>query len=173
MPWVFVYGSLLSDLEDKFDVEEKAIGVLQGYQRNFNKRSTRNWGTSRSPGPVLGLEPGGECTGIAFQIAEDCIDEVVDWIDRREGDSYCKHPKDIQLEDGGDVTASVWINDRTRNTYIGDKSLEERAKMAINASGKKGSAKQYALDIWKELQNLDIEDPHVEKYAKMVTVLTE
>lgn len=173
MPWVFVYGSLLSDFEDEFEAEEKAKGVLQGYQRDFNKRSTRNWGTSHSPAPVLGLEPGGECIGVAFRIAEDRIDEVVNWIDHREGDSYFKRPKAIQLEDGEDVTASVWINDRTRNTYIGDKSLEERAKMAIHASGEKGSAKQYALMVWKELQNLDIEDSHVEEYVEMVAALTE
>ena len=171
MSWIFAYGSLMWD----FDLasEERVEGVLDGYHRSFNKKSTRNWGTSGMPGPVLGLEPGGECRGIVFRIADDGWDEVVSEIDDREGPSYDAQDESVQLTDGRTVTARVWVNDRERFTYIGDRSVEERARMAVNASGTNGSAQEYVLETWRELQALGIEDPHIEAFVQQVRTIAD
>lgn len=171
MSWIFVYGSLIWDLP--FEYEERAKAVLEGYHRDFNKKSTRNWGTPGSPGPVLGLEPGDECEGMAFRIADETIDGVIDKIDSREGPSYDRNQKEIQLEDGREVTAIVWINDRDRSTYIGDENIGERARMAVNAVGEKGSAKDYALRTREELKDLNIDVPHVEELVENVLAQSE
>lgn len=153
-------------------IEERTKAVLEGYHRDFNKLSIRAWGTRDSPAPVLGLEEGGECEGVAFRISEENIDEVIEKLDKREGKSYKKHRKEVHLEDGRTRTATVWINDPDRWTYAGDESLEERLRMAENASGEVGTAKEYALSVWQELQDLGIQDSHVEEYVERLQNLS-
>jgi len=171
MPWIFAYGSLMWDFD--LEYEERVEGLLDGYHRSFNKKSTRNWGTRETPGPVLGLDPGGECRGIVFRISDDVWDRVVSEIDDREGPSYDARDETVQLTDGRTVTTRVWINDRERFTYIGDRSVEERARMSVEASGTNGSAQEYALETWRELQALGIDDSHVEAFVQQVCAIAD
>ena len=71
--WVFGYGSLMWDgWERDFGGSRTDRAVLSGYRRSFNKKSVSNWGTSKSPGPTLGLEPdaAGECIRMVFEIPD-------------------------------------------------------------------------------------------------------
>jgi len=170
MPWIFAYGSLMWDFD--CDHEERTSGVLDGFHRSFNKKSTRNWGTADAPGPVLGLEPGGECVGVVFRVDADSSGRVVTKIDEREGPSYRARAESVRLPDGRTVTAKVWINDRSASTYIGDKSRTERARMANTASGENGSAAEYVFETRRKLRELDIEDPSVENFARRVSELS-
>lgn len=170
MSWIFAYGSLMWDHD--FAFEERVRAVLQGYHRDFNKKSTRGWGTRDAPGPVLGLEDGGECTGVAFRLSDEHADDIVATIDDREGPSYEKHEEPVQLADGREVTATVWIN-KQNFTYIGDKSLDERAQMVIAAKGQNGAALDYVLGTRDALRELDVDDPYVEEFADHVTALTD
>lgn len=170
MPWIFAYGSLMWKYD--FDVEERVKGVLEGYHREFNKKSTRGWGTREAPAPVLGLESGGECVGLAFRLADGYADEIIAGIDEREGSSYQRKMEEIHLEDGRTVTASVWINMRNF-TYVGDEPIEERARMAVRAAGGNGAAVDYVLGTRRTLRELGEEDPHVEEFAEKVEELSE
>lgn len=170
MPWIFAYGSLMWDYD--FEIEERVMGVLEGYHRGFNKKSTRGWGSRESPAPVLGLEDGGRCIGLALRVADAHIDEILAAIDDREGASYSRCEKEIQLEDGRMVTASVWNNEHNF-TYIGDKPLDERARMAVAAAGQNGAAVDYVLETRRTLHELGVEDPYVEEFAENVTALSE
>lgn len=170
MPWIFAYGSLMWDYD--FECEERMKAVLHGYHRDFNKKSTLGWGTSDAPGPVLGLEDRGSCTGVAFRLAEEDADDIVTAIDDREGPSYEQHEEPVQLADGREVTATVWIN-KQNFTYIGDKSLDERAQMVIAAKGQNGTALDYVLGTRDVLREMDVDDPYVEEFADRVTALTD
>ena len=64
--WVFGYGSLIWNPEIGYQRAE--LARLNGFHRAFCIRSTRYRGTPENPGVVLGLDQGGSCTGVAFQL---------------------------------------------------------------------------------------------------------
>ena len=64
--WVFAYGSLIWDPE--IDYSRSELARLHGYHRAFCVRSSHYRGTPEQPGIVLGLDRGGSCTGMAFQL---------------------------------------------------------------------------------------------------------
>lgn len=170
MSWIFTYGSLMWSYDFQVDTEVK--GVIEGYHREFNKKSTRGWGTRDAPAPVLGLEPGGRCVGLALRIDDGRADEIRARIDEREGPSYTRSTEDVHLDDGRTVGASVWINERNF-TYIGDEQLEDRARMAVTAAGKHGAAVDYVLETRRTLRELGETDPHVEEFAEKITELAD
>jgi glutathione-specific gamma-glutamylcyclotransferase len=65
MSWLFAYGELMNEVDIRNHGARPAR--LAGYRRSFNHASTRLWGSERNPCPTLGLSPGGECWGIAFE----------------------------------------------------------------------------------------------------------
>ena len=76
--WVFVYGSLMWN--PGFDYEEQFIARLPGYHRSFCMLSIHHRGSEEDPGLVLALDTqsGGQCTGVAFQVADDLRDALCD-----------------------------------------------------------------------------------------------
>ena len=52
--WVFGYGSLVWN--PGFEVEDRVIATLPGYQRSFCMRSIHHRGTPEEPGLVLALD---------------------------------------------------------------------------------------------------------------------
>lgn len=67
------------------------------------------------------------------------------------------------------VLAIVPLNNPEANTFIGDRSLEERAELARRARGEVGSCVDYVRNIWKCLQELGIRDSAVEDFWKLVS----
>jgi cation transport protein ChaC len=65
MTWLFAWGELMNEVELRNHGARPAR--LAGWQRSFNHASTRLWGSKDDPCPTLGLSPGGECWGIAFE----------------------------------------------------------------------------------------------------------
>lgn len=120
---------------------------------------------------MLGLDDGSECTGVAFRLGEGTAD-IVAAIDEGEGPSYDQHEEPVQLEDGREGTATVWINQQDF-TYIDDKPLEERAHMVLAATGRNCTALDYILKTRDALYEMGINDPYVEEFADRVTALAD
>ena len=74
--WVFGYGSLMWDAGFAYRAAQPAL--LHGYHRAFCVYSHRFRGTQQKPGLVLGLNPGGACRGMAFQIAARDVPRALD-----------------------------------------------------------------------------------------------
>src|SRR5437667_9591349 len=106
----------------------KQRASLRGFQRDFNKASVQRWGSSSNPGPTLGLtpDPDAECVGFAFELPDEERGRIVEALKSREGTSFTLEEKDLLLEPGVRVRALVPVNDRSRSTYIGDRSVEDR-----------------------------------------------
>ena len=65
--WVFGYGSLMWNPE--FPHTDRRMALLHSYHRRFCVYSHRYRGTPEKPGLVLGLDHGGSCHGVAFEVA--------------------------------------------------------------------------------------------------------
>ncbi len=64
--WIFGYGSLM--WRPGFEFESQAHGRIRGFHRSLCVYSLHHRGTEALPGLVLGLDRGGSCVGVAFQI---------------------------------------------------------------------------------------------------------
>lgn len=169
--WVFGYGSLM------WDGWEQAVGgqrldgaVLPDYRRSFNKKSTRNWGTPAAPGPTLGLErsEGRSCIGTAFAFSDDQRLAIEDLLRQREGPSFALSELPVRLPGGREVQAITPVNNRRRRTYIGNAQVAERAAMARTARGENGDCSGYVRRIRDKLRELQIADPDVEEFARLI-----
>ena len=170
--FVFGYGSLMWDgWETEFGCTKTEEATLSGFRRDFNKASVQNWGSQQVPGPTLGLNAsvGAECHGMAFEFPDTQRASVLDELGRREGASFTLEEKEITLASGTRVTAVVPINDPSRPTFIGDKSLEQRARLARAARGDKGSCVDYVEGIRDKLRELSVQDSTVERFARLVS----
>lgn len=169
--WVFGYGSLMWDRwEATFGCDRKEIAALDGYRRDFNKASVRNWGTKETPGPTLGLEPsaGERCVGLAFEIPDSNEDAALTELRRRESSDFVLEKREVQLASGASVLAVIAVNDRSKRTYMGGLSLSRRTRLATDAVGTSGSCRVYVEQIAKQLAALGIDDRAVSEFSTLV-----
>jgi len=106
--------------------------------------------------------------GMLFDLPDARQDDVLAFLRKREGKSFEFLMLEVHLEDGSVVSARTPVNDRTRATYIGALTLNERARMARAAVGSKGSGIDYVRSIRQTLHRLGIEDPSVEAFSNLV-----
>jgi cation transport protein ChaC len=170
--WVFGYGSLMWDeWEKKFDGKRYDNSKILNYHRDFNKKSTVNWGTGQNPGPTLGLEvqPGSECIGCAFEFPDEKREQILGYLKDREGESFSLPEIDVILENGTAVKAFTPINSHTSHTYIGGLNINQRVQMAKSAVGSHGKCTDYVSSIRNKLVELNIQDEHVEIFWKALS----
>ena len=159
--WIFGYGSLMSDKwEEKLGCVRRAIAVLPGYQRVFNKASIENWGSKETPCPTLSLEQShsGECKGIAFEFPGSCEAAVRKYLAVREGKGFPLEEVTIRLENGSAVVAYTPIY-RGKNLVAG--AARAKAQMIVQSKGERGSCHDYVKGIAELLSALGIGDPAV------------
>ena len=65
--WVFAYGSLI--WHPGFAWRERRLATVRGYHRSLCLWSRDHRGSPDNPGLVFGLNRGGCCRGVAYQIA--------------------------------------------------------------------------------------------------------
>ncbi len=158
--WVFGYGSLIWDgWEAPLSCSRRAIAVLVGYTRTFNKASVVRWGTKKSPCPTLNLAPeaAGSCTGMAFEFFDDREQQVLDYLRGREGKDFELERHTIRFGDDTEVQAYVPI-------YQGKNLIPaaaQKAAMVKQASGTAGTGVTYVKGIVDKLSELGIADPAV------------
>lgn len=162
MTWFFSYGSLMWDRQIPSVQQERAL--LLKFHRAFIHKSTTNWGTPESPGPVLGLEKGGSCTGMAFRLPARQSRAIRKEIQDREGDGYKMIRRHVLLQNGRHVRA-IFAKSRKDRKYLGELNLKKRAQMAVEAKGNLGSCADYALKTHQKLQDLQISDPSVKRFV--------
>jgi cation transport regulator ChaC len=60
------------------------------------------------------------------------------------------------------------VNDRSANTYIGNKPLAERAMLARTARGTTGACADYVRNIHVKLESFGIVDTDVEEFLRLI-----
>lgn len=158
--WVFGYGSLM--WRPGFQYEEALLAKLHGAHRSLCVLSHTHRGTKERPGLVLGLDQGGSCKGIAFRVAEENGESVIDYLRKRELDStvYLERERPVRLGvgDRARIRATLYVVDRTHRQYTGGISRSEALEIVRRSRGNSGPNRDYVINTANHLAELGIDD---------------
>src|SRR5215471_3307259 len=145
--WVFGYGSLM--WRPDFVYLERVPARLIGLHRALCVYSFVHRGTPEKPGLVLGLDRGGACRGIAYRVAAANRDAIVAYLREREQVTsvYLETWRRITLATTPprDVTALVFLVDRSHPQYAGRLDLERQIHLVRQGHGRSGANRDYVL----------------------------
>ena len=170
--WVFGYGSLVWN--PTIHSVERRVARVTGWHRAFCLSVQAGRGTSANPGLVLGLDCGGECTGVAYRLDEALLHAELELLWRREMVSGSYVPCWLDAFDGdGNRFGSVLAF--TMNTgceqYAGHLSGQDVIQRLATATGALGSAADYLFRTCAGLRLCGIVDPELERLSADVSAL--
>ncbi len=172
--WVFGYGSLMWSPD--FSHIRAVPARMHGVHRALCVYSYVHRGTPERPGLVLGLDEGGACDGVAFEIAQHDWREVVDYLRAREQVTgvYVECERAITLhhehEAGSDtpskpIQALVYLADQAHPQYAGQLSLADQLIHVCQGHGKGGPNIDYILSTVRHLRQMGIKDDNLMQLA--------
>jgi cation transport protein ChaC len=164
--WIFGYGSLM--WRPGFAYLRSEPARIHGFHRRLCVYSHVHRGTPERPGLVLGLDRGGSCHGLAFEIAPDRWDETIAYLRAREQVTsvYLERRKPVTLlETGGSVEATTYVVDRAHRQYAGVLAEDDLLSYVLNGSGVSGPCIDYVRNTIDHLQAMNIHDPALERIA--------
>lgn len=174
--WIFGYGSLV--WRPAFRFERQQPGYIVGWARRFWQGSTDHRGVPEAPGRVVTLvaAPGARCWGMAYQVAEEHLEEVLATLDHREQGGYARHEVPLYLagEDhapahgGRERSALVYVATPENPNYLGPAPLPDIARQVLGARGPSGPNVEYVLRLAEALTALGAEDDHVSDLARLI-----
>lgn len=168
--WIFGYGSLV--WRPAFAYTERRPAFIRGYMRRFWQASPDHRGTPHSPGRVVTLvaDPAAEVWGMAYQLAADTIDEVLDALDYREKAGYERHTVELFATDDHSVFAEglIYIAGPDNPNFVGERPLTEIAGVARTSHGPSGPNAEYVLRLHEALVDMGASDDHVAELARLV-----
>lgn len=160
--WVFGYGSLMWNPGFPHRRAEKAR--LTGAHRSLCVYSWVHRGTEARPGLVFGLDRGGACTGLAFEVAPADRDAVVAYLREREQVTavYREVVRPVRLADGTIARAMTYVADRAHPQYAGRLGHAAMVEIVRHAAGRSGRNPDYVRATAAHLAELGIRDRGVE-----------
>lgn len=170
--WVFGYGSLLWD--PGFTPVRRLRARLPDYHRSFCMLSIHHRGSEVDPGLVLALDAqdGGQCTGVAFQVADDEVDTVHAQLRDREliSSAYYEDTVELLSDEGQKIAALAYIINRDHEQYC-QFDLEKQAQIIAQAVGGRGPNTEYLFNTADHLTDLGIKDADMEWLVNRVRAL--
>jgi cation transport protein ChaC len=140
--WVFGYGSLM--WRPGFEFVYWAPARIRGLHRSLCVYSHHHRGTEELPGLVLGLDRGGSCIGVVFEV-------------------YLEVTRSVEiLEKRRKAEAVVFIVDRSHSQYAGKLSHTDLLKHVRQGEGKMGHCRDYVMNTLEHLRQMDIHDRTLE-----------
>lgn len=171
--WVFGYGSLIWFPGFKFTESHKAI--VKGYHRSFCVWSTSYRGTVESPGLVMGLNNGGHCTGMAFNMDKNFLDEGLLYLFDREMDTNAYVPTICEVtlfsednQPARKVSALTFVVNHNSDCYAKNLSVEDKAKIIKLSQGARGPNTDYIINTHEHLMQMGIEDSYLKAICKLL-----
>ncbi|RDE08817.1 gamma-glutamylcyclotransferase [Pelagibacterium lacus] len=166
--WVFGYGSLI--WRPGFDYVRAERALARGVHRRLCIYSHRYRGTLERPGLVFGLERGGSCAGMGFEVAPEAWGAVREYLREREQVTgvYVEAMRPIRLVSGLTVMALTFVADATHAQYAGRLGLEEQLALVEGAVGEAGPNSDYVANTASHLRQMGIIDKQVEMLAQMI-----
>lgn len=170
--WVFSYGSLMWN--PGFHFTEVRLARLADYQRCFSFKVDIGRGTVDCPALMLSIEnQPGCCTGLAFRIAANQLQDELGMLWRREMIQGSYLPAMLPMSTPqGQITALAFVSNPASMNYVGAQALDETAAAIAKASGFMGSNRQYLEQLAAQLAHLGIEDDYVTQLLARVDHMT-
>jgi glutathione-specific gamma-glutamylcyclotransferase len=169
--WLFAYGSLI--WEPVFNYAEAMPALLRGYHRSCCLYSFDYRGTPAQPGLVLGLDRGGSCRGIAFRLAPQGIVGSLERVWQREMTPppvYDLRQLPIWTSRGRQLALAFAVR-RNRRDYAGRLPLAEAARLIAQASGRRGTCRDYLDKTLDHLAAHGIIDVSLRRLAEQVAAM--
>ncbi|MEX3008189.1 gamma-glutamylcyclotransferase [Hoeflea sp. TYP-13] len=159
--WVFAYGSLMWDPGFRFVEVLKA--EVSGYSRSFClKDELGGRGSREAPGLMAALDDGPGCTGLAFRITKDQVDEETEILWRREMATGVYVPTIIGAETAeGTVKCVAFIANHQAKRIRRDLTREEQVRYIATGTGVLGTSLEYIENLAEHLTALGIDDQEV------------
>ncbi len=168
--WIFGYGSLL--WRPAFPFVERRPGYIRGWARRFWQGSTDHRGVPEAPGRVVTLivAPQQRCWGVAYRVASDAWEQVIQGLDHRERGGFERKRVTVEFRDSEQpaVEALVYVATERNPNYLGPATDFEIAAQIRHARGPSGPNAEYALELAAALRSIDADDDHVFSIADLL-----
>jgi cation transport protein ChaC len=166
--WVFAYGSLIWN--PMIHYTGRAAAHTPDWHRSFCLSTKGGRGTPDNPGLMLGLRPGGGCTGVAFRIQEALVEPELDLLWRREMVARGYIPRWVPMAspDGTPIGHGLAFTIDPEGPGYCDLCEEDVVRRLATARGRMGTAAEYLFRTRDGLRDLDIHCPFVERLATLV-----
>ncbi|MCF3932783.1 gamma-glutamylcyclotransferase [Acuticoccus sp. M5D2P5] len=169
--FVFGYGSLM--WRPGFPYKDRQYATIRGRHRSLCVYSFVHRGTETRPGLVMGLDRGGACRGVVFEVDDADRDEVIAYLRAREQvtNVYLERTLPALRADGTTVSALTYVVDRAHRQYAGRLSLEETVEWVRGAVGQSGPNEDYVLATADHLVEAGVVDPRLHVLAERLRAL--
>lgn len=166
--WVFAYGSLIWN--PLFQFAESCPATLPGWRRSFCIHLFVGRACSTRPGRMMALAAGGLTEGLALRLSEDCVEEELRVIWRREmvGGAYRPTWTRVTLSDGRSVRALTFTAETQSKLYQAQDDIDTIAPLIAAAEGPLGPNRDYVLQLYSALRQHGIEDAYIQQLAECV-----
>ena len=158
--WVFGYGSLM--WRPGFTYARRSKALLRGWRRSLCVYSHVYRGSPERL--VLGLDRGGACPGVAFEVDAALRETTIRYLRERELATavYLERIAPVTLESGDRVLAVTYVADRLHGQYAGRLDREAMLEYVRAGKGKSGDNAEYILETNDHLLALGVRDPDLE-----------
>ncbi len=166
---IFAYGSLM--WRPDFSFVQARPARLAGYHRRLSVFSHHYRGTKDKPGLVLGLDRGGSCVGVVYDIAVDDWDKVSTQVREREmlGDVYQECWKRFTVLGSNETLDAVtYIVRRESMQYAPHMEVKVLLHYINQGQGTMGSCRDYVANTIVHLRQRGIHDRGLEALAPYV-----
>jgi glutathione-specific gamma-glutamylcyclotransferase len=160
--WVFGYGSLM--WRPGFAYARRCKALLRGWRRSLCVYSHVHRGSPDQPGLVLGLDRGGACQGVAFEVDAALREPTIRYLREREQVTsvYLERVAPVTLEGGDRVLAITYVADRLHDQYAGRLAREAMLEHVRAGQGRFGRNTEYVLETYDHLREIGVRDSDLE-----------
>ena len=122
---------------------------------------------------MLGVLPGGECQGLAFRYELAREAEVLEYLDKREGEGRANRRVMLPIQllpENGHCLVNAWsyLPFVSYEHYVGALDEEKTAHFICQGKGRTGSSLEYFQNLMSILEELQVREQPMEKIRALI-----
>ena len=171
---VFAYGSLI--WKPEFEFSHRFVATLPGWHRSFCMHIERWRGTRETPGLMMGLDRGGSCRGVVYELRDENPLAQLERLLRREmtNKPATNMPRWMRVShEGKKFQALAFTASRSGHSYRGKLPLDKVAKILARAAGHWGTGAEYLFNTVSHLEEFGIHDRGLWQLQELVAAEIE